>query len=82
MVVVEILSCILTFIAGGGLVSVFLIKEKKKSAKLDNADKIIDMYKEITLEWKKLVCYNITCEMRNPKYKKECECDEHKKIEN
>ena len=45
MVLVEILSCILTFIAGGGLVSVFLIKEKKKSAKLDNADKIIVSFK-------------------------------------
>lgn len=64
----EIIVAVLSFVGGGGLISVFLIREKQKSAKIDNAEKIIGMYRDIADEWKKLVCYNLSCDMRTPKY--------------
>ena len=64
----DLIIAVLSFVGGGGLMSVFLIREKQKSAKIDNAEKIIGMYRDIADEWKKLVCYNLSCDMRTPKY--------------
>lgn len=45
-------SVIIAIIGAGGLTSVFLIVEKKSAAVLENAQKLIDMYKQLADEYR------------------------------
>lgn len=60
----EFISALLGFIGGGGLLSVFLIKSKLKSAKIENSKEIINLYKEYIADFRTFLCYDKGCQNR------------------
>jgi len=52
---IEIITSLASALIGGGLVGIFTIPEKKASAKLDNAERVIAKYEEVLAKYEKRI---------------------------
>lgn len=52
---IELLSSLVAALLGGGLVGIFTIPEKKASAKLDNAERVIAKYEDVLKKYEKRI---------------------------
>lgn len=51
----SLIEMLIAAIGGGGLVRLFMIPEKKSSAKLDNAERVIAKYEEILKKYERRI---------------------------
>lgn len=60
----EFISALLGFAGGGGLLSIFLIRQKLKTAKIENSKEIIKLYKDYVADFRTFLCYDKGCQTR------------------
>lgn len=61
MEIVTSICGIVSVLLGGGLLSVALVKEKVREARIDNDRKIIEMYSDIAKRYEDLACFRQSC---------------------